>query len=239
MLPANARTHSADNFVKSSTQNALELKVTNDKNGYFDKTKVKILEGATQAYDADFDGSKLKGFTSAPQLYTVSSDEKELSINVISNNDNEVQIPLHFEARFDATYTIKVEDNTLPDGVTIFMTDLVLNQEINLNTTSTYSFTASAGDSPDRFLLHFGVVGLGEQDQIPSLNAYVYDNRLYVNSFLDQAQLAVYDLQGRLVMQQANNAQGLQSVPLNLPAGVYLVRLSNAKEARSVKINVQ
>lgn len=239
MLPASARTHSSGGFVKSSTQNALELKVTNDKNGYFDKTKVKILEGATQAYDADFDGSKLKGFTSAPQLYTVSSDEKELAINVISNNDNEVQMPLHFEARFDATYTIKVDDNTLPDGVTIFMTDLVLNQEINLNITPTYSFTASEGDNPNRFLLHFGVVGLDENDSENSLRAYTYNNTLYVQNSLEAAYLRILDMQGRLLLEQQLNGQGLQSLPLDFPAGVYVVQLVNSKAQKSVKVIVE
>jgi hypothetical protein len=239
MLPASARTHSSGNFVKSSIQNALELKVTNDKNGYFDKTKVKILDGATQAYDADFDGSKLKGFTSAPQLYTVSSDQKELSINVISNNDNEVQMPLHFEARFDATYTIKLEDNTLPDGVTIFMTDLVLNQEINLNTTPTYSFSASEGDSPNRFLLHFGLVGLDENDSQGSLRAYTYNNTLYIQNSLEAANLRILDLQGRLLIEKQLNGQGLQSLPLDFPAGVYVVQLVNSKAQKSVKVIVE
>jgi hypothetical protein len=239
MLPASARTHSTGNFVKSSTQNALELKVTNDKNGYFDKTKVKILEGATQAYDADVDGSKLKGFTTAPQLYTVSSDDKELSINVISNNDNEVQMPLHFEARFDAAYTIQVEDNTLPEGVTIFMTDLVLNQEINLNTNPTYTFTASEGDNPNRFLLHFGAVGLDENAGQNSLRAYTHHNTLYVQNSLEDAAIRVIDLQGRLLLEQKLNGTGLQSLPLDFPAGVYMVQLLNSKEQKSVKVIVE
>ena len=239
VLPADARTHSAGNFLKSSTQNALELKVTNDKNGYFDKTKVKILEGATQAYDADVDGSKLKGFTTAPQLYTVSSDEKELSINVISNNDNEVQMPLHFEARFDAAYTIQVEDNTLPEGVTIFMTDFVLNQEINLNTTPTYTFTASEGDNPNRFLLHFGAVGIDEHVGQSSIRAYTYNNTLYVQNSLEDAAIRVIDLQGRLLLEQKLNGTGLQSLPLDFPAGVYMVQLLNSKEQKSVKVIVE
>ena len=198
-----------------------------------------MQDGATQNYDAPFDGSKLKGFTTAPQLYTVTPDNKELSVNVVSKDKNEIQIPLHFEARFDATYSISVEDNTLENGITIYLTDLNLNREINLNENPTYSFTASPTDSPDRFLLHFGAVGIGEQDQAATLNAYVFDNRLYVNNSLEKAQLAIYDLQGRLVVQQAINAAGLQSLPLDLPAGIYVLQLSNTREAQSVKINVQ
>jgi len=60
-----------------------------------------------------------------------------------------------------------------------------------------------------------------------------------VNNSLEKAQLAIYDIQGRLVVQQAINAAGLQSLPLNLPVGIYVLQLSNAQEAQSVKINVQ
>ncbi|MDD4374897.1 MAG: fibronectin type III domain-containing protein [Bacteroidales bacterium] len=238
-LPENARTHSSGTFAKASVQNALEMKVTNDVNGYFDKTKIKIQEGASQAYDAKFDGSKLKGFTSAPQLYTVTSDAKELAVNAISNNDNEVQIPLHFEARFDASYTIKVEDNTLPEGVAVYMTDLVLNKEINLNDSPTYTFTASEGDNPNRFLLHFGAVGLDENANQSSLRAYTHHNTLYVQNSLRDAAIRVIDIQGRLLLEQKLNGTGLHKLPLDFPAGVYMVQLLNSKEHKSVKVIVE
>lgn len=119
----------------------------------------------------------------------------------------------------------------MSDKETGIITDITEN--------SVYQFFSAKNDNPNRFLLHFGMVGIGEQEQASTLQAYVVDNRLYVNNSLEQAQLAVYDLQGRLVAEQSLNTAGLQALPLDLPAGVYIVRLNNASESRAVKINVQ
>ncbi len=239
ILPESARTHSAGDFMKSTSSNTLELKVSNDKNSYFDKTKIKIQEGASQAYDPLFDGSKLKGFTSAPQLFTVSSDNKELAINVISNQENEVQIPMHFEARFEANYMITVENNTLQESVSVFLTDLVLNQEINLNTTSSYSFTAYEGDNPNRFLIHFGALSLDESSTQTATHAYVYNSSLYVLNASGQTQVDIIDLQGRTLQNNSFRAEGLYSQPISLPTGVYVVRVMDEKGVRTAKVVVE
>lgn len=233
-IPKLARTHSVINWQKSLNQNRIRLIAREADDNSSQSSNIVLNFSASGSFDPQFDAVFLGGY--APLFYSKKNDN-HLSTYALASLSDDLTIPYGFVSNGANEYEIELIENIV--GQTVFLTDLKTNTTQKLSENPIYSFTASAGDSPDRFLLHFGVVGLGEQDAAATLNAYVYDNRLYVNSTLDQAQLAVYDLQGRLVMEQSNKEQGLQTVPLNLPAGVYVVRLTNAKEARSVKINVQ
>ncbi|MBU1370107.1 MAG: T9SS type A sorting domain-containing protein, partial [Bacteroidetes bacterium] len=102
-----------------------------------------------------------------------------------------------------------------------------------------YSFTASEGDNPNRFLLHFGAVGLDENTGENSIKAYSYNNILYIQNSLEDANIRVIDLQGRLLLEKQLSRQGLQSLPLDFPAGVYVVQLLNSKAQKSVKVIVE
>jgi len=233
-IPAAAQTHSIDNWHKSTNNSAIKLSVKGKNSSLKQEISIRFNSEATSGFDLAFDSYFMAGY--APIFYSV-SEEKNYSTNTLPSYDSETVIPFVFikneYEEFDLELTSSIE------GQQVFLTDNKTGIIHKLSENPVYTFTSEEGDSPDRFLLHFGVVGIGEQDQATTLNAYAYNNRLYVNNSLEQAQIAVYDLQGRLLMQQSASTSGLQSLPLDLPAGVYVVRLSNAQEAKSVKINVQ
>jgi hypothetical protein len=56
---------------------------------------------------------------------------------------------------------------------------------------------------------------------------------------MEAANLRILDLQGRLLLEKQLNGQGLQSLPLDFPAGVYVVQLLNSKAQKSVKVIVE
>ena len=103
----------------------------------------------------------------------------------------------------------------------------------NLKENSVYSFTSTTGDVAERFAIHLGAVGIDEPENQNSLQVYVYGNRVYVTNTLGKAVMQLFDLQGRLVQASQLNGEGLQSQPLNLPAGVYIVRVQNEKAVKS------
>lgn len=228
-----------DNFYKSTRKlikGSLALIING--NSFEDEAYIHFNTNASEQFDGSYDAYKLMSANmNVPMIYTTGIDGDQLAINGLPEVEEGTTIPVSLRIGQDGTYSIQSTINEIETN--IFLEDLVTGISTKLNDNPTYSFTASSTDSPDRFLLHFGVVGIGEQDQATTLNAYAYNNRLFVNNSLEQAQIAVYDLQGRLLMQQSANTSGLQSLPLDLPAGVYVVRLSNAQEAKSVKINVQ
>lgn len=233
-IPKASRTHDATNWQKSGDQNKVRLIAREADNNSAQSSNIVLNAAASENYDPLVDATFLGGY--APMFYS-KKDDHHLSTYALASVSDDLTIPYGFVSNGASEYAIELTENI--DGQTIYLTDLKTNTSHNLSENPVYSFTASSGDSPDRFLLHFGVVGIGEKDQATTLHAYAYNNRLYVNNSLEKAHLAVYDLQGRLLMQQSANTSGLQSLPLDLPAGVYVVRLSNAQEAMSVKINVQ
>jgi hypothetical protein len=226
-------------FMKEAAANAVaKLRFGNQTN--YDE--ISLILNSESGFERDRnDALKFFSFDSQmPQVYAKTSDNVNVAINSIPEINETAVIPVEIYVPAEGSYYISLSENT---GVfsehTILLKDQLSGLQYDLTKVESYSFVASPSDSPDRFLLHFGAVGIGEQDQPATLNAYVFDNRLYVNNSLEKAQLAIYDLQGRLVVQQAINEAGLQSLPLDLPAGIYVLQLSNTREAQSVKINVQ
>jgi hypothetical protein len=233
-IPEDARDHQGATWFKNSTFNGILLVARENQDTYGQENNIIISDGSSHEFNFEHDSRFFAGY--APQFYSVFGEEK-VSTKKLPNISEEMVIPFDFIKNNATEFAIELKESTV--AYPIFLTDNKTGTIHKLSENPVYSFTASEGDSPNRFLLHFGVVGIGEQEQAPTLQAYVVDNRLYVNNSMEQAQLAVYDLQGRLVAEQSLNTAGLQALPLELPAGMYIVRLNNASESRAVKINVQ
>lgn len=239
----NLRKHGDATFYKTkSERSALVISLTNH-DGKSNLTELVLNDNATYGLDPGRDAAKLMGNTEVA-LYSYindSSNENLFAIQTIPSPQEEFRIPLGLLAAQSGVFHFSFEPTELftQEGK-VYLFDKVTQMKTEITAEAEYLFELEeAGEYNDRFEIHFGVVGLGEQEQATTLNAYAYNNRLFVNNSLEQAQIAVYDLQGRLLMQQSASTSGLQSLPLDLPAGVYVVRLSNAQEAKSVKINVQ
>jgi hypothetical protein len=233
-IPAASRTHSATNWYKTNENQRIKLIAREADGSSAQSSNLVLNEQATDSYDPIYDAIFLPGY--APHFYST-KESKNLSTYAISDFDEEMMIPYGFVSNGATSFEIELIESI--DNQPIFLTDNKTGTIHKLSENPVYSFTASEGDNPNRFLLHFGMVGIGEQEQAPTLQAYMVDNRLYVNNSLEQSQLAIYDLQGRLVAEQSLNSGGLQSLPLDLPVGMYIVRLNNASESHAVKINVQ
>jgi len=228
-----------DVYYKSSTNllaGSLSLQVTG--NNFNDKTIIHFNEQATTDFDGNYDAFKLMSANmQVPMIYTENEENTQFAINGLPQVEEGTSIPVSLRIGADGTYTIEANINEIETN--IFLEDLFTGTSTKLNETSSYSFTASEGDNPNRFLLHFGVVGLDENDTESSLRAYTYNNRLYVQNSLEAASIRILDLQGRLLLEQQLNGQGLQSLPLDFPAGVYVVQLVNSKAQKSVKVIVE
>jgi hypothetical protein len=53
------------------------------------------------------------------------------------------------------------------------------------------------------------------------------------------ATLQLFDLQGRLIQSYLLNGIGMQSRPINLPSGVYVVKLNDNVSVKSVKVVIE
>jgi hypothetical protein len=233
------RVHQAQTIFYKTNELAsgvISLKVSAGE--FEDMAIVHFSEGATNDFDGTYDAYKLFSYNQAvPQIYTLSGNNENLAINGLPVISENLQIPVFFKAGQPGSQLLTADVSQI--AATVTLTDLKTNTVQKLSENPIYAFTSAEGDDPNRFLLHFGLVSVGEQLPTETLQAYAYNNRLYVNSSLEKASLSVYDVQGRLLLQRQINESGLQSVEMKVPAGVYIVRLQNTQQSKSVKIVVQ
>lgn len=121
-----------------------------------DRTRVVINEAATMQYDLSRDAAKFTGTEPAvSQIFTINGATR-YAINERPLNNGQALLGLHFGT--DGTYTIGLSNQ--PDGQ-VTLEDRFTGTKLQLNGTAGYSFTAKAGDSTDRFVLHFDAVATG------------------------------------------------------------------------------
>lgn len=121
-----------------------------------DRTRVVINEAATMQYDLSRDAAKFTGTEPAvSQIFTINGATR-YAINERPLNNGQALLGLHFGT--DGTYTIGLSNQ--PDGQ-VTLEDRLTGTKLQLNGTAGYSFTAKAGDSIDRFVLHFDAVATG------------------------------------------------------------------------------
>lgn len=121
-----------------------------------DRTRVVINEVATMQYDLSRDVAKFTGTEPAvSQIFTINGATR-YAINERPLNNGQALLGLHFGT--DGTYTIGLSNQ--PDGQ-VTLEDRLTGTKLQLNGTAGYSFTAKAGDSTDRFVLHFDAVATG------------------------------------------------------------------------------
>lgn len=121
-----------------------------------DRTRVVINETATMQYDLSRDAAKFTGTEPAvSQIFTINGATR-YAINERPLNNGQALLGLHFGT--DGTYTIGLSNQ--PDGQ-VTLEDRLTGTRLQLNGTAGYSFTAKAGDSTDRFVLHFDAVATG------------------------------------------------------------------------------
>ncbi|MDA3943819.1 MAG: T9SS type A sorting domain-containing protein [Bacteroidetes bacterium] len=234
-IPAAAQVHSSDNWHKSVDNNqAIKLTVKGVNSTLTQGSSVRFNPEATSGFDLAFDSYFMAGY--APMFYSV-IEGKNFSTNTLPAYDSETTIPFVFVKNEYNDFELELTNSI--QGQPIFLTDNKTGTIHKLSENPTYSFTASEGDNPNRFLLHFGAVGLDENTGENSIKAYSYNNTLYIQNSLEDANIRVIDLQGRLLLEKQFYGQGLQSLPLDFPTGVYVVQLLNSNTQKSVKVIVE
>ncbi len=180
-----ARIHASKDIYKGADFTAPLIKLKAEGNKGSDEIILSLMPEATVYYDGQFDAMKMRGDQSLPQLYSLSKDEMELSINVFPETDDYKVIPLGFEAGTEALYTISVSELAgFESSAGIYLEDLKDNTFTKMEASSVYSFTANPLDEPLRFLLHLS----GELDVPENLNpesnimVYSFDQQVYIAS---------------------------------------------------------
>ncbi|MCF8303870.1 MAG: T9SS type A sorting domain-containing protein [Bacteroidales bacterium] len=230
-IPASARVHDNTSWYKHKTmQEQIVLKAHDPSNESAKEHVIRFNESATEGYDAAYDAVYIAGY--APDLYS-SAGNKSLMVNALPAYSSETIIPLSFQKNEGSSnYTITLVEGL--NGQELYLEDLKTNTIIDLSETGAYNFSADAGDDPGRFQLKFSTVGI-DNPNVGEVNVYSNNHKLVVENIKHQTTISVYNLEGQL-MKQIQTANDHYEKYLDLPDGIYMVRLQSNEMTQSKKI---
>lgn len=241
-IPSDARIHDEQNWYKNAgdSENTLILKLSGGDNSFYDITQVIMSENATMEFDAEFDGHKLFGAASAPQLYTLSASNEFLTDNNIPNSQNEILIPMNFRVATQGEYNINVELNSIESENNIYLEDLATGVLTNLTTTNSYTFAASEQDNANRFMLHLNSTTAIDDLVNNKVNIFANKYSIYLNASESiNGEIMVFDMGGRLILSEQIKNTNMYRISAETLNGVYLVRLIEAGNIYTQKVIIQ
>ncbi len=231
IMDNNVRVHDgASNWLKNTetTGNILKILVTSEENYGSDEA---ILEFDHES--AIGGAAKMFSFlTTAPSIF-LKKQSKEYSISFLNSISENNIVPVSFQAGADGNYNLIFYFDSLDY---IQLLDKKTNLKYNLKDAPHFSFSALVEDNSDRFEIHFSPVGIEESTELNQINAYVYNNNLYVQNNPGEAQISLYDIQGRQMYSEQLNCTGLHRKELSLPTGIYIVRLQSNNQVKNIKV---
>lgn len=232
-IPSNARIHSNQPFLKSKSEvsNLISMKIESTLDPeHYDEAFVKVDPSATGQYDGQLDAYKLPGLSTFPQIYSVTSSNEELSINVQPQKSSVAIVCKLPEA---GSYKISFSGLTsFPQDQQLSFEDKKENTSINLRNTGSYTFLSDGSFEPSRFMLHYYLVGL-EDLSSANLQYRVDAGKLMISGVMqdnDQIQkLTIHSMTGQEIL-SLNNIEFPANIELPvLSSGLYILRLSTGK----------
>ncbi|HNY01647.1 MAG TPA: T9SS type A sorting domain-containing protein, partial [Bacteroidales bacterium] len=220
------RVHSTQAWLKNTDEDpsAVRLQLTSTANAYSDEMIV--------AFNPAFvpgGSEKLRSFyDEAPEIWSVSGS-REYSIVRYTQPSDELVVPVSIKAGVTAGFTI-----TSP-GVTgfglssrVYLEDLKTGMTQDLKSNPVYSFSASPGDVPERFRLHFGApFGIGNEDNRSCLAIWITGKKIRIkseNGCMSDGELSIFNILGQEMIHQ--RLSGTETtVPMDERPGYYIVKV--------------
>lgn len=227
-------------------KNSIQLKLTTNAINW-DRLLI-FLDAKSNASRDENDGDKM--YNPAVSFYTLSSDNKALSIDSRKINTNEI-IPLGIINSANNNYTITAADFDVEAGTEVWLNDKFLGTSTKLGYGTTYNFsttTNAASQGNGRFELAF--------KSLPQLTllATTFSVKLSPNPTADVVKVSftnatkanttitILNVDGKIVKTvEAGNVQSGQ-IDINVKGfakGNYFVTLSNGTEKQTEKLIVQ
>jgi hypothetical protein len=197
---------------------------------YADRMWIFTNESCTRGFDNGWDGRKFFGSTLAPQVFAMEADGN-YQINAVDDINN---TDIGFKAGADEEYTFTFTHNNIETLYpALYLLDLHENKTVDITQNGTeYSFLASSAP-----VSRFKIVtqpGLSTESLlIPSKSLKIYSSHktIFIDNKSDsQGELMIYDITGRMIQKMFFKSNVITKVPLDLAAGLYLVKGKNTEE---------
>ena len=206
----------------SGSKEQIVLNVLQDRGNTIDRAIVRFNENSTLP--------KFMLNDSNTKLYIPQEDDDYAVVN--SNGAN--SMPVNFKAMANGTYTLSVDINL--DMEYLHLIDNKTGADIDLLVQPDYQFAADKNDNEARFMLVFrsttGVEENGQQNF-----CFVKGSNLYFNEEVQNAELSLVDITGRLVRQIT--LKGNSCDLSGISEGLYIVRLAKDNDVKVQKIIIK
>ena len=206
----------------SGSKEQIVLNVLQDRGNTIDRAIVRFNENSTLP--------KFMLNDSNTKLYIPQEDDDYAVVN--SNGAN--SMPVNFKAMANGTYTLSVDINL--DMEYLHLIDNKTGADIDLLVQPDYQFAADKNDNEARFMLVFrsttGVEENGQQNF-----CFVKGGNLYFNEEVQNAELSLVDITGRLVRQMT--LKGNSCDLSGISEGLYIVRLAKDNDVKIQKVIIK
>lgn len=230
----NARTHTnANNYYKASkASNAVVLHTSNG--SFEDKLYIGFDQNSSAEFELQKDAYKFLSSTSGvPQLYSYSG-ETMLAIDVRPEVET---IQLGYKNSQNGDYSIGINDM---DHISSVILEDTKTESLHNLINSDYEFEWNITDEEQRFKLHLEATGINDILS-QNIQLYAHNKTLYIQSKerLNNAQITIVDMMGRVVYEEnLINGQN-ESIALDLENGTYIAQLASDNGTQVEKVVLQ
>ncbi len=237
-----ARIHNTKEILKSGKDTGDQIMLMVEGNNYYDEIILKTDALASVLLDP-LDGLKMYSSVGAPQFYSLSKDQKELSINAFTESDDYQVIPLGMIAGAACEYSITVKElNGFTTAGQLVLEDIKEGTFTPLSVNSIYTFTSDPLDEPVRFLLHLnGQLELPENvTGINPIKVYSFDQQVYIASESNMnGSVTIYDLPGKEIINTGLHGETMKKIQLSGHTGYMIVSVITDKGSVNQKVFIK
>ncbi len=240
-IPQSARVHnqSQDFMMKSKSYNpSLRIKIK-DQN-YADECVIRLKSGANEYWDTDFDAYKfLSGKAEVPQIYSLIPHEIKASINTLSDEINQYEIPLFSRIENEGQYEICISNvSSFIHDYDIVLQNVINGDQYTILKDSCYQLYLMAGELEHfRLLLDAKKLAIPEEKTERIDISVLHDGIVKVEHIPDEfidGKLCVFSLDGKCLFESIVNDQSMQfSI---IPKGIFLIQLQSKQNIYTQKI---
>jgi hypothetical protein len=238
-------------FVQTSAGGILEVdnmaRVSESTSGWFKgkgmnltgDNKVSLSVKSEEGYGSDEillrfgypqnEGGAMKLFSrvlTAPSLF-MTNGKKQLSVCYFTDSGENPVVPVAFSSGVNGNYTISCNFDESKYDI-VMLEDRQKHFIQNLKQKNTYSFQSSTSDNANRFVLHFGPGNSSEKAELPArIFNDGYQTIIDLTLVSKATDLYVYDILGRLLLQQKLQGETKSSIILNTGTQIVIFCLRN------------
>jgi hypothetical protein len=196
--------------VDNSAPEFDEISLTIENSEYEDLTRIRLKDGASDAYVIGSDAVKmLSSFANVPQLFT-RTNNISYAVNTLPYDTKEVE--LFVKIGVPGEYTVKLSDIAALNNTQVTLVDKVTGDKVDMLTQNEYQFTSYAKGTFDRFKVILS-------QKAPDISTALYVDKTGIRVLRDNGKVAFeglnslaeineFDLSGRKLNSYTNINNG-------------------------------